>query len=120
MGLGAGGMMRQKIYPDPHGLKAWDQDNFGRVVVRLVNSEHFREITGIDPPATPIDAQVYTKHGFPWFDLYDESRGDVPPPERLTTVKTVAEYDRERGMTTEGQESLEVSESQLKKLGHED
>jgi hypothetical protein len=120
MGLGAGGVMKQKLYPDPYGLDTWDQDNAGRVIVHLVNSEHFREITGTNPPPTPIDAQVYTKHGFPWFELYDENRGDVAPPERLTTVKTIAEHDRERGIEAEGQESLEVSGTQIKKLSPED
>lgn len=116
MGLGAGGVMRQKIYPDPYGIDTWDQDSANRVVVHLVNSEHFREITGTDPPATPIDAEVYTKHGFPWFELYDESRGDVPSPERLTTVKTIAEHDRERGTNPAGQDSLEVPDTQIKKI----
>ena len=120
MGLGAGGVMKQKIYPDPYGLDAWDQDNSARIVVHLVNSEQFHEITGTEPPPTPIDPQAYTTHGFPWFELYDESRGDVAPPERLTTVKTIAEHDRERGGKAEGQESLEVPATQITKLGRED
>jgi hypothetical protein len=120
MGLGAGGVMKQKIYPDSHGIDTWDQDNSGRVVVHLLNSEHFREITGTAPPPPPIAAQVYTKHGFPWFELYDESRGDVAPPERLTTVKSIAEHDREHGTHTEDHESLEVPDTQIKKLGDED
>jgi hypothetical protein len=116
MGLGAGGTMRQKIYPDPHGIDTWDNDSASRVVVHLVNSEHYREITDSAPPPTPIDAQVYTQHGLPWFELYDENRGDVASPERLMTVKTIAEHDRERGTQPTDQESLVVSGTQIKKL----
>jgi hypothetical protein len=116
MGLGAGGTMRQKIYPDPYGIKVWDRKNFGKVVVHIVNSEHFRNITDMDPPATPIDAHVYTKHGFPWFELYDESRGDVAPPERLREVKTVTERAKEKGKTAMGNESVDVPATQVVKL----
>jgi hypothetical protein len=42
MGLAAGGQMSQKIYPDPYGLEAWDQDLAGTAVVHLVNSEQYR------------------------------------------------------------------------------
>ena len=38
MGLAAGGRMRQQLYPDPHGIDTWDQDNYGRVFVHIVNS----------------------------------------------------------------------------------
>ena len=27
MGLGAGGELRQKVYPDPYGVRTWDPDN---------------------------------------------------------------------------------------------
>ncbi|MCS6911700.1 MAG: hypothetical protein NZ890_00490, partial [Myxococcota bacterium] len=38
MGLAAGGTMTQKIYPDPHGIDTWDESNYGRVFVHIVNS----------------------------------------------------------------------------------
>jgi hypothetical protein len=31
----------------------------------------YREITGEEPPSTPISAKLYAQHGYPWFDLYD-------------------------------------------------
>ena len=51
MGLGAGGRMRQKVYPDPHGLRAWDQTDFARLPVHIVNSEMF---TGGQRPGVQI------------------------------------------------------------------
>src|SRR5882724_2866485 len=74
MGLGAGGVMRQKIYHDPYGLDAWDQDRYGHVFVHILNSAQFLQVTGVKPPLTPIDAKTYTEHGLPWFDLYDEAK----------------------------------------------
>jgi hypothetical protein len=97
MGMGAGGQMKQKIYPDPHGISTWDADNYGRVYVHIVNSLLYREITGEEAPNTPITAKTYEQHGYPWFDLYDEHKGDIPAPKVLKDVKSVKEMDEEKG-----------------------
>jgi hypothetical protein len=120
MGLGAGGMMKQKIYADPYGIDTWDQDNYGQIFVHLINSAEFSEITGLEPLPTPIDAKTYTEHGLPWFDLYDEAKSDIDPTERLARVKTVSERDAERGETAQTDTSVAVPESQIKKLGNKD
>jgi len=31
MGLGAGGKIKQEIYPDSYGFDTWDQDNYGQI-----------------------------------------------------------------------------------------
>ncbi len=116
MGLGAGGVMKQKIYPDLHGIDVWDQNNYGRVVVHIMNSAQFFEITGIQPPPSPIDAKTYTKHGLPWFDLYDEAKGTVAPSDLLSKMKTITERDKERGGHAEGNQSIDVSEKHIKKI----
>ena len=120
MGLGAGGSMKQKIYPDPYGIETWDQDNYGRIFIHIINSSEFFAITGFDPPPTPIDAKTYTEYGLPWFDLYDETKGDVPPSERLARAKTISARDAERGEAVQADVSFEVSESQIKKLRSDD
>ncbi|MHA2284122.1 MAG: hypothetical protein ACXAC5_25055 [Promethearchaeota archaeon] len=117
MGLGAGGEMKQKIYPDSYGIDVWDQDNFGRVAIHIVNSVHFLEFTGIQPPPTPVDTKTYTENGLPWFELYDESKADIAPSEHLTEVKTIAEIDAQQGETAVDSGSLALSETQIKKLG---
>jgi hypothetical protein len=93
MGLAAGGRMRQKIYPDPHGIGTWDLTRRGRVFVHIVNSELWTEITGEPLPATPVDVEAYIAAGLPWFDLYDEGLGDVAAPDALRGIKSVAELD---------------------------
>ncbi len=97
MGLAAGGKMKQKIYPDPHGIDTWDETNYGRVYVHIVNSMMYREITGNEPPATPVTARSYTDAGLPWFDLYDEKMGDITAPDVLTNVKSVKDMDKDKG-----------------------
>lgn len=99
MGLGAGGKMKQKIYPDPHGIDTWDEANTGRVFVHIVNSMMYREITGEEAPPTPITAKTYTQRGYPWFDLYDEKMGDISAPDSLKGVKSIKEMDQEKGAT---------------------
>lgn len=97
MGLGAGGKMKQKIYPDPHGIDTWDQENTGRVYVHIVNSLMYREITGQEPPATPITTKTYQQYGLPWFDLYDDHLSDIQAPDALKNVKSIKEMDAEKG-----------------------
>jgi hypothetical protein len=97
MGLGAGGRMKQQVYPDPHGVETWDTSNTGRVYVHLVNSTLYRTITGREPPPTPVDARAYSNAGYPWFDLYDEHLGDVPGSDILKGVKSIKDKDADHG-----------------------
>ena len=117
MGLGAGGEIRQKIYSDRYGIQVWDQHNYGQIFIHIINSLQFSEITGLEPPPTPINAKTYTEYGLPWFDLYDEAKGSVAPSERFGKVKTISDRDIELGNTVQADVSFEVSETQIKKLG---
>ncbi|MEP7294319.1 MAG: hypothetical protein ABI835_21195, partial [Chloroflexota bacterium] len=105
MGLAAGGKMRQKIYPDPHGIETWDAENYGRVYVHIVNSMMYRQITGQEPPATPVTAKTYADYKLPWFDLYDDHLGDVAAPDALKGVKSIKEMDAEKGFTAQQDDS---------------
>lgn len=115
MGLGAGGQMLQKIYPDPYGVDTWDLTNCGAIAVHIINSKQYRELTGLEPPPTPITAQAYTQYGFPWFALYDEEQGDVPAAETLSRVKPIREQESEQGADEE-EVSIDIPESQIQKL----
>ncbi|MBK7948899.1 MAG: hypothetical protein IPK00_09175 [Deltaproteobacteria bacterium] len=95
MGLAAGGRMKQKLYPDPLGIDAWQSIPSGRVFVHLVNSEAWRDITGEAPPETPITAKSYRRAGLPWFELYDETAGTASPQPILAAVKSTATLDAE-------------------------
>jgi hypothetical protein len=97
MGLAAGGRMRQLIYPDAYGIDTWDPEDTGRVYIHIVNCLMYREITGEEPPRTPVSAQSYAEAGLPWFDLYDEQKGDLPASRVLGGIKSVKEIDAEHG-----------------------
>jgi hypothetical protein len=120
MGIGAGGLMKQKIYRDAYGVDTWDEHRHGSIVVHIVNSAQFTQITGREPPPTPIDARTYTEYGLPWFDLYDEAREHVPESARLANVKTITARDRELDVGAADSESFPVPESQRVKLGDEE
>ncbi len=118
MGLGAGGEMEQEIYPDEYGADVWDPERSGRVFVHIANSMAWREITGEEPPPTPVSARSYTEHGFPWFSLYDEGRGDLAPAKGLAGVKSVKEMDEEKGFAAlQDDATVEVPAPQVVELG---
>jgi hypothetical protein len=115
MGLAAGGQMAQKIYPDPHGRDTWDEENCGLAHVHIVNSAMFREITGEEPPPTPVTARTYTENGLPWFDLYDDHMGTISAPAVLSEVKTVKEMDQEKGLVSRPEdESVAIPEDSIR------
>jgi hypothetical protein len=89
MGLGAGGAIEQNVYPDPHGIGTWDPANRAEVEIALLNSEMFRELTGHDPPPSPISAADYSRLGFPWFRIYDEGLGDTGPAPAMRGVRSL-------------------------------
>lgn len=115
MGLGAGGAMRQRIYPDPYGLDVWDADNDAELFVHIVNSEQFRALTGREPPPIPVDARAYSERGLPWFELYDERRGSVAGSETLRRVQSVQALAAKRtGEADEG--AVEIAPEQVRRL----
>ena len=118
MGLAAGGRMRQAIYPDSHGVDTWDAGNSGRVYVHIVNSTMYRDITGMEPPPSPVSARTYTAWGMPWFDLYDEGKGDVAPSKVLAGVQSVKQKDAALGFAPQqDDEAVLVPEGQVVKIG---
>lgn len=120
MGLGAGGKMKQEIYPDEYGIDTWDAESSGRVFVHIANSIAWRDITSEEPPPTPISASLYTEYGFPWFDLYDEGKGDIKGSDVLGGVKTVKEIDDDKGFGKQQDDSpVDVPPGQVKTIKDE-
>lgn len=90
MGLAPGGLMRQQIYEDEHGLDAWEQDVRSRCFVHLLNSATFRQVTGAAPPHEPPTADDYDRCGLPWFDYYDGDRETLAGAKPLARLDSVA------------------------------
>ena len=110
VGLGAGGRMRQEIYADDYGSDTWEPRPCATVRIDLVDAVAFEAVTGVKVPAPPVDAESYTRHGLPWFDLLDPLRGDIPAADRLAGIRSVADLQNERD------EPLPIPESQVIRL----
>jgi hypothetical protein len=117
MGIGAGGKITQKIYPGEYGIETWDQNNPASLFVHILNSEQYREITGLDLPLTPVRVETYVKHDLPWFDLYDEAKADLPSPSVLKKVRTIEQLEGE-GLNRRlvGKKPVDVEKLPTKKL----
>jgi hypothetical protein len=110
MGIAAGGEIRQKIYPDPYGIDAWDAGQRVEVSVHLLNSAQFRQATGLKPPPTPVKPHIYTKYGFPWFALYDEHRAGLSGSGKLSKVHPAGEMEGWK------EQPLTIDDGQIQKL----
>lgn len=110
MGLGAGGHIRQEIYRDEHGFETWEPEPATTVRLELVDALAFAALTGLPMPHPPADAETYTSHGFPWFDLLSPTRKDIEASERLAQVRSIADLEGRR------EEPLPISESQVRRL----
>lgn len=51
-------------------------------------------------PPTPVTPELYTQHGFPWFELYDADREDVAAGERFAGLAGTAD-EPEEGVTVD-------------------
>jgi hypothetical protein len=118
MSLSAGGSMKQQIFKDDYGIDFWDQSCFGRCYIRIVNSTMFKQITGKDAPPTPISAQTYSQHGYPWFDIYNEDPANsIQQSSILNNVKSVKEIDAQKYAWPQQDDStIKLSASQVKTL----
>ncbi len=89
MGLGRGGEIDQKIYPDPYGIEVWQNKPVAVEVVYLVSSKDFKQITDHDAPPTPVTYEAYQKQGLPWFELQDKHWGDTKGSDKFGKLKPV-------------------------------
>ena len=82
-----------------------------------MNSDDYTSITGDEPPPSPIDARTYTEYGFPWFELYDERRGDIAAAEPLGRVRSTGEIDRaDGGRQLEHDRPVDVPDDQVRRI----
>jgi hypothetical protein len=115
LGLAAGGSIEQKVYPDAYGADVWDEAEARRCFVHIVNSDLYREITGEQPPPSPVTAREYARHGLPWFALYDEAAPSLAAQHALSELKSVKQLDEQRS-TCPLQDDQPVNVGPVKKL----
>ena len=88
-------MIKQCVLEDTHSASIWDTDRQISFNVQILNSELFRQVTGLAPPDIPISAETYSSHGLPFFDIYNETsevEGD------FKGIKPVVAMDKEKGI----------------------
>ena len=84
MGIGRGGKIILKIYPDPHGLDVWQAEPSAMLATYLVNAEVFEQITGQKVPE-PVGHEVYQGH---WFGMKDSQQGDIAGTQKFSGLKS--------------------------------
>jgi hypothetical protein len=120
MSISTGGSMKQEISKDPYGLSFWDQSCFGRVYVRIVNSEMYENITGKKAPACPISAQTYSSYGYPWYNVYNESASNsIDQSNKLNQVQSVKQIDQQKyAWPQQNDSTVHIPASQVKPIYH--
>ena len=96
MGLAPGGLMRQEIYEDEHGIDAWSSTS-SRCFVHLLNSVRFLAVTGAAPPEEPPTAADYSNAGLPWFDYYGGDKAALGGAKQLAGLQSVAAKSWQKG-----------------------
>jgi hypothetical protein len=110
MGLGAGGRMRQQIFEDPYSPEDWDMQQTSRCFVHLCDALLWREITGENPPQTPVTAREYERAGLPWFDFYRDDLAVLEGSKTLAGIKSVNTISKAKGnKALKGNDSVEVT-----------
>ena len=89
MGLGRGGEIEQKIYPDPYSVAVWNETPAEAAVLYMVSSNDFKRVTGYNAPPTPITEEEYKRRGIPWFTLADGHMGDAAGSDVFGKLKPV-------------------------------
>lgn len=97
MGLAPGGLMRQEIYEDEHGIEAWDQTAGSRCFIHILNSVQYYSVTGRKPPTEPPTARAYSEAGLPWFEYYDRDRTALNQFSKLQGLDSVSALKRKKG-----------------------
>ena len=61
---------------------------------------------------------MYTSYDYPWFDLYDEDKGEIEASGKFKKVKSVKEMDKKKGFKLQQDDgSVDISPNKIIKLG---
>lgn len=101
MGIAAGGRITQQILDDEYGADSWDPKAYRDIVIHIVNSAVFEEITGTPPPESPITVSQYQRYKIPWYSKYDEKATTVSPARIFRTILSLGQVDKRRGLKEE-------------------
>lgn len=86
MGIAAGGLILQKIYNDFEDFNNWNQKNYQKCSIYIVNNQQYKS----KMPATSITTSTYKSLGYPWFEIYDEHKDDIASG--FSNVKSIKDF----------------------------
>jgi hypothetical protein len=89
---------------DPMPAKSWLKEKAILINVHLINAAVFEQLTGLEPPPTPISAATYAENGFP---LYKSNENPTIRVGKLKELKTMAQLQDEG--TAEEEKDMEFS-----------
>jgi hypothetical protein len=84
MGVGKGGKIDQKLYPDPYGISVWKGEPSAFTAVYLVDAVTFTQITGLPMPPLP---KVFDDYYGPWFKVQDKHLADQKGSDKFDSLK---------------------------------
>ncbi len=97
MGIAAGGSIEQMIIADSYGVDSWNENRKRGLTIHLVNSLSYKEITGKNPPPSPITKYEYEYHEIPWYSHYDEKIPKIAGASLFKRILGVSEIANRRG-----------------------
>jgi hypothetical protein len=96
MGLAAGGLIKQTINADPNPADVWDQAAAVLLHLQIFDPASYTDVTGNPAPDTPATQEEYAKHGWPYFEIWNEEKTGVKGD--FDEVKSVAQLKKERAL----------------------
>lgn len=75
MVVAARGTIKQVNVEDWRHPKSWDQARTIAFGLQLIDASSFRQIIGIPPLPSPVNAEVHANHGYSSYKLYKDDSG---------------------------------------------
>ncbi|MBB6055488.1 hypothetical protein [Tolumonas osonensis] len=97
LGLAPGGVMKQKIYEDPHHFDVWDTSVSARCFAHILNSQQWQNVTGKPIPSPPPSAKQYAQAGLPWFEYYNDNLNALNGSSTLASLDSIAAKTIKKG-----------------------
>ena len=101
MGLAQGGLMRQELYQDSYGFNSWDNKNYSRAFVHILNSKQWENVTGEEPHSNPITKEDYIANGIPWFKFYSDGQEALKGSSKLNNLEKLETLLIKKGVNPE-------------------
>ena len=84
-----------RIVKDKHRMETWDSDSTLAFNIQIINSTMFRQITGHNPPPSPINEATYRALSLTFYQLVgvDDSKNLPEMGRRRSTRQMDDDYD---------------------------